>query len=85
LGRSSVLLIGTSDAAGETSITITAAAVRPVQLRFPLVPAARDLQRAIDTIPEELYLHDVHGSPPYRKRMTHYFAEQIRAELAAHA
>ncbi len=58
--------------------------MRPVQLRFARVPEAHELQHAIDAnISEELYLHDVHGSPPYRKRMTHYFAEQIRAELAS--
>lgn len=84
LGRSSVLLIGTAADTGETSITITAATVRPIQLRFARVPEAHELQHAIDAnISEELYLHDVHGSPPYRKRMTHYFAEQIRAELAS--
>jgi hypothetical protein len=42
------------------------------------------LKRAIDgAVPFELYLDDVHGSPPHRKHLTHYFARQIHAELAA--
>ena len=86
LGRSSVLLIGTSDAGGDTRITITAATVRPVQLHFAQPPSAKDLRHAMEAhIPDDLYLHDVHGSPPYRKRMTAYFGEQIREELAGHA
>jgi CO/xanthine dehydrogenase FAD-binding subunit len=84
LGRSEVLLIGTRCGAhGEFLLTITAATVRPVQLRFDAMPAAEELQRAIDrAVPPGLYLDDVHGSPEHRKHLTYYFAEQIRAELA---
>jgi CO/xanthine dehydrogenase FAD-binding subunit len=84
LGRSEVLLIGTRcPARGEFLLTITAATLRPVQLRFVEMPAAGELKRAIDNAaPFSLYLDDVHGSPAHRKHLTHYFGEQIRSELS---
>jgi CO/xanthine dehydrogenase FAD-binding subunit len=84
LGRSEVLLIGTRcPGTGEFLLTITAATVRPAQLRFETVPVAEDLKRAIDdAVPFSLYLDDLHGSPAHRKHLTHYFGEQIRSELA---
>lgn len=83
LGRSEVLLIGTRcPAHGEFLLTITAATVRPIQLRFEGVPAAEELRRTIgNAVPFGLYLDDMHGSPAHRKHLTHYFAEQIRSEL----
>jgi hypothetical protein len=77
------LLIGTRGSEhGEFLLTITAATVRPVQLRFEAVPAAEALKRAIDdAVPFLLYLDDAHGSPAHRKHLTHYFAQQIRSEL----
>jgi len=85
LGRSEALLIGTRCAEhGEFVLTITAATLRPVQLRFDGVPAAAELNRAIrDAVPFSLYLDDTHGSPAHREHLTYYFAEQIRAELSA--
>jgi CO/xanthine dehydrogenase FAD-binding subunit len=85
LGRSEVLLIGTRGPEhGEFLLTITAATVRPVQLRFEVVPPAEELKRAIDdAVSFSLYLDDTHGSPPHRKHLTHYFAQQIRSELFA--
>jgi hypothetical protein len=54
-----------------------------VQLRFGQVPSALELRRAIDErIPADGYFDDVNGLPAYRRHVTHYFAEQIRAELA---
>jgi CO/xanthine dehydrogenase FAD-binding subunit len=83
LGRSEVLLVGTRGAQGEFVLTITAATLRPVQLRFGTTPAAEELRRAIDhAVPADLYLDDTHGSPEHRKHLTYYFAEQIRAELS---
>jgi CO/xanthine dehydrogenase FAD-binding subunit len=83
LGRSEALLVGTRcPAHGEFLLTITAATVLPLQLRFAGMPTAEELKRAIDdAVPFSLYLDDVHGSPPHRKQLTHYFAEQIRSEL----
>ena len=79
-----MLLIGTRcPEHGEFLLTITAATLRPVQLRFEGLPAAEELKRAIDdAVPFSLYLDDVHGSPAHRKHLTHYFAEQIRSELS---
>jgi CO/xanthine dehydrogenase FAD-binding subunit len=85
LGRSEVLEIGTRcPEHGEFLLTITAATVRPVQLRFEGMPPAAELKRAIDdAVPFSLYLDDVHGSPAHRKHLTHYFAQQIRSDLSA--
>jgi len=83
LGRSSVLLIGTLGD-GDLLLTVTAATVRPVQLRFASMPAAHELRAAIDAaIPVELYLDDVHGSPAHRCHLTYHFAQEICEELFA--
>jgi CO/xanthine dehydrogenase FAD-binding subunit len=84
LGRSSALVIGTQDRArSDLLLTITASTPHPVQLRFGQVPSAVELRRAIDAqIPTDGYFDDVNGLPAYRRHVTHYFAEQIRAELA---
>jgi CO/xanthine dehydrogenase FAD-binding subunit len=84
MGRSTALLIGTAASPDTTFVlTVTAATPYPVQLTFPEVPDARALrERLQEEIPDSGYFDDVHGSPDYRKHMTHYFAEQIRAELA---
>jgi CO/xanthine dehydrogenase FAD-binding subunit len=85
LGRSEVLLIGTNcREKGAFLLTITAATLRPVKLQFKNIPPAEELKRAIDdAVPFSLYLEDTHGSPPHRKHLTYYFAEQIREELSA--
>jgi hypothetical protein len=84
LGRSEALLVGTRcPADGEFLLPVTAATVRPVQLRFEGLPTAEELKRAIDdTLPFSLYLDDVHGSPAHRQHLTYYFADQIRSELS---
>ena len=84
LGRSAALIIGTMEAGGgDFRLTITAATPRPVQLRFERLPSADELRSAIDAqLPPDGYFADVHGSAPYKRHVTYYFAEQIRAELA---
>jgi CO/xanthine dehydrogenase FAD-binding subunit len=84
LGRAAALLIGTKDrACGDLLITITAATPRPLRLHFAQAPSATELRRAIDaSIPADGYFNDVHGSARYKRHLTAYFAEQIRAELA---
>jgi CO/xanthine dehydrogenase FAD-binding subunit len=84
LGRSEALLIGTqSPERGEFLLTITAATLRPVQLRFENIPSAEILKNALDcAAPFDLYLDDAHGSPGHRQHLTYYFAEQIRRELS---
>jgi CO/xanthine dehydrogenase FAD-binding subunit len=82
LGRSAALVIGTQ-ADDDLLLTITAATPRPIQLAFAQVPDATALRRAIDArIPADGYFNDVHGSPDYKRHLTYYFSEQIRAELA---
>jgi hypothetical protein len=52
-------------------------------LRFPKLPSATDLQRAIDErLPADAWFEDEHGSAAYKRHVTRYLAEQIRAELA---
>jgi CO/xanthine dehydrogenase FAD-binding subunit len=84
LGRSAALIIGTVGNAGaDFLLTITAAMPRPMQLRFPKLPSAADLQLAIDErLPADAWFEDVHGSAAYKRHVTRYLAEQIRAELA---
>jgi CO/xanthine dehydrogenase FAD-binding subunit len=73
LGRSAALIIGTQSDAGELLITVTAATP----------PSAKELRDTIDaTLPAEGYFNDVHGNAAYKRHLTYYFSEQIRAELA---
>ena len=83
LGRSAVFLIGTRSVDdSDLLLTITAATPRPVQIKFDRPPSAAELRHAIDeAVPADGYFDDVHGSPAYRRRLTYYYAEQIRAEL----
>jgi CO/xanthine dehydrogenase FAD-binding subunit len=85
IGRSTALIVGTAASPDEAFVlTVTAATPRPVQIVFPSVPDARELrERLHEAIPDFGYFSDVHGTPDYRKHMTHYLAEQIRAELAS--
>ena len=85
MGRSTALLIGTIlPQGGPFTLTVSAATPKPVQLVFPELPNARTLRdRLLTEIPDDGYFDDVHGSPEYRKHITHYYAEQIRNELAA--
>ncbi len=82
-GRSAIIVIGTqSPGTRDLVLTITAATARPYQLRFDRVPDAKGLRDAIlVAIPEADYFEDVHGSARYKRHLTYYFAEQIRAEL----
>jgi CO/xanthine dehydrogenase FAD-binding subunit len=84
LGRSEALLIGTRcPERGEFLLTVTAATLRPIQLRFERVPSTETLRNALDNAaPFDLYLDDVHGSPGHRQHLAYYFAEQIRRELS---
>jgi len=87
LGRSAALLIGTlCPREGIFMLTVTAATERPLRLQFRLLPEEEELRtRLAKEIPDPLYFDDVHGAPDYRKHITHYFAEEIRRELATQA
>ena len=84
LGRSAALVVGTQEASeGDLTLTISAATCRPIQIKFDRVPTAAKLGEAIDShIGEKDWFGDVHGSAPYKRHLTYYYAEQIRAELA---
>ncbi len=84
LGRSAALIVGTAENNGcNFLLTITASTPRPVQLRFREMPSAEELRHAInEQLPADGYFQDVHGSARYKRHLTYYFAEQIRAELA---
>ena len=83
LGRSAALIIGTvGDKGQDFLLTVTAATPRPVQLRFNKTPSAAELRQAIDDrLPADGYFQDVHGSAAYKRHLTYYLSEQIRAEL----
>jgi CO/xanthine dehydrogenase FAD-binding subunit len=82
VGRSAALLIGTLDADGALTLTVTASTVRPIPLSFPKPPDAGALHTALlKEITEDLYHTDIHGKPLWRKHMTLRLAEEIRSEL----
>src|SRR5918993_613477 len=83
-GRSAALIIATvGDNDYDFLLTISAATPRPVQIRFKKTPSASELRQAIDErLPPDAWFNDVHGSAPYKRHVTHYLAEQIRAELS---
>lgn len=82
VGRSAALLIGSLDADGTLTLTVTASTVRPIQLSFRGAPDASALRAAImQQITDDLYHTDIHGKPLWRKHMTLRLAEEIRCEL----
>jgi CO/xanthine dehydrogenase FAD-binding subunit len=84
LGRSAALIIATvGDNNYDFLLTITAATPRPVHIRFTKTPSAAELRQAIDDrLPPGTWFDDVHGSAAYKRHVTFYLAEQIRAELS---
>ena len=85
LGRSAALLVGTRSKTGDDfTLTITAATAKPMQLGFDRLPSTGALRRAIEgAVKAEDWFDDVHGSAAYKRHLTYYFAEQIRAEISA--
>ena len=83
LGRSAVIVIGTQTAGSDDLLlTVTAATARPMQIHFDHVPTTALLRHAVDAhIRDADYFDDVHGSAAYKRHLTYYYAEQIRAEL----
>jgi CO/xanthine dehydrogenase FAD-binding subunit len=82
VGRSAALLIGSLDADGTLTLTVTASTVRPIQLSFRKPPDATALRAAVSQqITDDLYHTDIHGKPLWRKHMTLRLAEEIRGEL----
>lgn len=83
LGRSGAVLIGRLDPAGDFVLTITAATLRPEQLRFSDLPSATDLSAQIATVPS--YFTDPHGAADWRRQVCLLLGEEIRDELSAAA
>jgi CO/xanthine dehydrogenase FAD-binding subunit len=85
LGRSAALIVGTQTGnSDDLLLTLTAATAKPMQLRFDRMPTAAELGHAIDAnVAETDWFDDVHGSAAYKRHLTYYYAEQIRAELAS--
>ena len=86
LGRSAALMIGTRGDGGRSSADHHRgdAASGAASLRAAAVAAelrARDRRAG----PADAWFDDVHGSAAYKRHLTYYFAEQIRAELAEEA
>ena len=87
LGRSGAVLVGRldaddtdRDAAGSFVLTVTAATLRPVQLRYPALPTAEVLADDIAAI--DCWFTDAHGAADWRRAMSLLLGEEIRAELA---
>jgi CO/xanthine dehydrogenase FAD-binding subunit len=82
LGRSAALVIGTHNAADDTStFTVTAAVTRPLQFRFDHLPTGEELIEALhDADPP--YFEDAHGSPAWRAHLTRLLLSQTLEELA---
>jgi CO/xanthine dehydrogenase FAD-binding subunit len=84
LGRSGAVLIGRLDPLGGTFVlTVTAATVRPEQLRFAELPEAGELHRALGGI--DSWFTDAHGAADWRLAVSRVLAEEIRVELATTA
>ncbi|MDN5004559.1 FAD binding domain-containing protein [Bradyrhizobium sp. GCM10027634] len=82
VGRSAALVIGSLDANGKLTLTVTASTVRPIQLSLAKPPDASALRDTIaQQITDDLYHTDIHGKPLWRKHMTLRLAEEIRSEL----
>ncbi|MBM9466510.1 FAD binding domain-containing protein [Nakamurella leprariae] len=79
VGRSAALLIGRVDPDGSTVLTVTAATPAPVQLRFPALPTAAELDDAVATI--DPWYDDPHGTPDWRRAISRRLAAEIRDEL----
>jgi CO/xanthine dehydrogenase FAD-binding subunit len=86
MGRSGALVIGTLDAGGAIDVTVTAATLRPVRLRFEALPEKATVAARLDAaIPEGEWFDDIHGRPDWRRHMVIEFTHEILAELGGGA
>ena len=85
LGRSAALIVGTQDPKRRRPDAHHQGLDQQADpAPFRSAPAAAKLHDAIDAAsPRNGLVGDVHGSAPYKRHLTYYYAEQIRAELAA--
>jgi CO/xanthine dehydrogenase FAD-binding subunit len=80
LGRSGAVLVGRLAPDGRFVLTVTAATLRPVQLRYPTLPDAATLDADVAAI--TAWFTDPHGAADWRRAVSRLLAEEIRAELA---
>ena len=84
LGRSGAVLIGRLDPIDGTFVlTVTAATVRPEQLRFAALPSPRELSETLGGI--DSWFTDAHGAADWRLAVSRVLAEEILVELATTA
>lgn len=82
-GRSAALVIGIREpGSAATTVTVTAAVTRPLQLRFTEPPSAAELRRSLAAA-DAGYFDDAHGSAAWRRQLASLLAEQVRQELEA--
>jgi xanthine dehydrogenase FAD-binding subunit len=79
LGRSGAVLTGRVDGDGGVVFTITAATLWPTVLRYPSLPDARTLRRAVESA--EGYYTDPLGAADWRRAVSAVLLEEIRQEL----
>ncbi|HTZ42899.1 MAG TPA: FAD binding domain-containing protein [Jatrophihabitans sp.] len=80
-GRSGAVVIGRRGTDGELALTVTAATVRPVEVRFAGRPDPEHAWQRLDAaVPA--YHDDVHGDPRWRRAMTRRFVLDVLEELA---
>lgn len=87
VGRSAALVIATRDVDdGQIEFSISASVIKPYQLAFQAVPTTAELKDAIqDSIPGDAYFDDQHGDVYYRRAMTLFLAEKLRASMESGA
>jgi len=81
IGRSGAVVIGRLDRDGRFTLTVTAATLRPVQLRYDTVPTAAELRADIAGI--DAWFTDAHGAADWRAAVSAVLAEEIRQQLDA--
>jgi CO/xanthine dehydrogenase FAD-binding subunit len=81
LGRSGAVLVGRRAPDDRFVLTVTAATVRPVQLRYPHVPDADTLDADVAAI--DAWFTDAHGAADWRRAVSRLLASEIRDELDA--
>ena len=81
IGRSGAVLIGRLAPDASFVLTVTAATVRPVQLRYPMLPDESALDAGVAQI--GAWFSDAHGAADWRRAVSRVLAAEILAELAA--
>lgn len=80
-GRSAGVVVGRATGSGATVLTVTAATVRPVQLRFPGPPQPAEVAAALAAA-APVWTDDVHGLPWWRRELTALALDEVCSELA---